>query len=170
MTAIDLHEEILQSPDIRNTMCKIAEIKVTLADISVKLYRYDLASEHLESALRLCEGRSKLDNEKSKVAEIDIKLANGYAKLEQYDLVDQHLARALSIYREINDLQYECRTRVTTVANGRIQRRKRSCSIVYVTKYNRLRSYLVVFLDPKIATASHHVVYDEIRRICNRHK
>lgn len=168
--AMKLHEEVLQSPDIRNTIHKLAKIKVILADISVKLRQYDLASEHLEDAVRLCEGRPQLYDENTKIAGIYVKLANGYAKLQQHDLMDQHLARALNIYRDYNDSQYELKTRVTTVVNGRIRRCKRSCTIIYVAKYERQQSYIIAFLDNKITTVSHSVIHNEIRRIYNHHR
>jgi tetratricopeptide (TPR) repeat protein len=170
MIAMKLHEEMLQSSDTRDTICKMAKTKVELADISVKLHQYDLAFEHLESAIRLCEGRSRLYHENIKIANIYVKLANSYTELQEYDLVDENLARALNIYRNYNDSQYEFKGRVTRLVNGRIKRCKRSATIVYIAKYDHIRTYIIAFLDNKITALSHRLVYDEIRRVYKRHK
>ncbi|CAF3866295.1 unnamed protein product [Rotaria magnacalcarata] len=168
--AMKLYEEILESADLFGTVHRIAETKVALADIAMNLHQYGLASEHLHSVMRLCEGRPKFYDEKSKVADMDIKLSNHYAELQENNMADQHLTRALNTYRAINDSQYSCRVRVRTVSNGRVQRQKRSLTIIYLKKCNRIRSNLVVFLDSKIKNISHRVIYNEIRFICNRHR
>lgn len=170
MMAMKLHEDIHQSSIVRNTIRKIVSIKIKLADISVISHQYDMASEHLENAMRLCEGRSTHYDQKIEIADIYMKLANGYAKVQQNDLAYEYIATALSIYRETNDSQYESKTTVTTVVNGRIRRRKKSSTIIYVTKYDGTRSYIIAFLDRKITTVTRSAFYKELRRICNRRK
>ncbi|CAF3101935.1 unnamed protein product, partial [Rotaria sp. Silwood2] len=134
MAAVKLFEEVLQSPDVRDTLQETIDTKLTLANICVKLCQYDLACEHLKSATQICQGRPRFNEEKCKIADISMKVSQGYAELQQSDQAYQCLVSALSVYRDINTAQYESRKRITRAVNGRIQRHQLKCTIVYVTE------------------------------------
>jgi hypothetical protein len=66
---------------------------------------------------------------------------------------------------------YLPRTSITTAVNDRIRRRKRSFTVVYNVKYDRIRSYFVVLPDTRFTIVYRRVVYDEIRSytiVCGR--
>lgn len=97
-----------------NMKTKLVTSNEKLADIYIKLDQYQLAIEHLSTALKLNEevNRDYHSRDQSN-ADIEIKLADIRLKLHDYEIAYHHLENALKIYCTMEQLSNQSDMRET---------------------------------------------------------